>query len=122
MSDPKCRILCVDDHFDTSEMLQVLLSESDYAVQTAGTMEEACALAAKSTFDLYVLDKRLPDGTGMDLMMQLRAISNVPGIAISGFGNNSDIKRSLQAGFSEHLIKPIKLEKLEAAIERAIAG
>ena len=58
----------------------------------------------------------------MDLMMQLRAISNVPGIAISGFGNNSDIKRSLQAGFSEHLIKPIKLEKLEAAIERAIAG
>jgi hypothetical protein len=46
----------------------------------------------------------------MDLMMQLRAIANVPGIAISGFGNNGDIERSLQAGFSEHLIKPIKLD------------
>jgi hypothetical protein len=57
----------------------------------------------------------------MDLMMQLRAISGTPGIAISGFGNNGDIERSLQAGFSEHLIKPIKLEKLEAAIECAIA-
>jgi DNA-binding NtrC family response regulator len=42
MSDPKCRILCVDDHFDTSEMLQVLLSDGDYAVETAGTIEEAC--------------------------------------------------------------------------------
>jgi CheY-like chemotaxis protein len=58
----------------------------------------------------------------MDLMTQLRAIANVPGIAISGFGNNGDIERSLQAGFSEHLIKPIKLDNLEAAIERAIAG
>jgi hypothetical protein len=56
----------------------------------------------------------------MDLMMQLRAIANVPGIAISGFGNTGDIERSLQAGFSEHLIKPIKLDNLEAAIERVI--
>ncbi len=42
----------------------------------------------------------------MDLMKQLRAIASVPGIAISGFGNNGDIERSLQAGFSEHLSKP----------------
>jgi CheY-like chemotaxis protein len=55
-------------------------------------------------------------------MMQLRAIANVPGIAISGFGNNGDIERSLQAGFSEHLIKPIKLDNLEAAIERALSA
>jgi CheY-like chemotaxis protein len=38
------------------------------------------------------------------------------------YGNNGDIERSLQAGFSDHLIKPIKLDNLEAAIERAIAG
>jgi len=54
--------------------------------------------------------------------VQLRTITNIPGIAISGFGNNGDIERSLQAGFAEHLIKPIKLDKLEAAIERAVAG
>jgi CheY-like chemotaxis protein len=58
----------------------------------------------------------------MDLITQIRAIANVPGIAISGFGNNGDIERSLQAGFSEHLIKPIKLDKLEAAIERALGA
>ena len=76
--------------------------------------------AAHNKFDLLISDIALPDGTGIDLMMQLRAISKTPGIAISGFGNNGDIERGLQAGFSEHLIKPIKLEKLEAAIERAI--
>jgi CheY-like chemotaxis protein len=75
----------------------------------------------RNKFDLLISDIALPDGTGMDLMMQLHAISKIPGIAISGFGNNGDIERSLQAGFSEHLIKPIKLDNLEAAIERAIA-
>jgi DNA-binding NtrC family response regulator len=58
----------------------------------------------------------------MELMTQLQAISKMPGIAISGFGNNGDIERSLQAGFCEHLIKPVKLERLEAAMERAIAA
>ena len=52
--------------------------------------------------------------------MQLHVISNIPGIAISGFGNNGDIEKSLHAGFSEHLVKPVKLEKLEAAIARAL--
>ena len=75
----------------------------------------------RNKFDLVISDIALPDGSGIELMMQLRAISKIPGIAISGFGNNGDIERSLQAGFSEHLIKPIKLDKLEAAIERAIA-
>jgi CheY-like chemotaxis protein len=54
--------------------------------------------------------------------MQLHAISGIPGIAISGFGNNGDIKKSLEAGFSEHLVKPIKLEALEAAIGRVMGA
>ena len=77
--------------------------------------------AVRNKFDLLISDIALPDGTGIDLIMQLRAIPKTPAIAISGFGNNGDIERSLQAGFSEHLIKPIRLDKLEAAIERAIA-
>ena len=78
--------------------------------------------AGRSKFDLLISDIALPDGTGMDLMTQLRVISNLPGIAISGFGNNGDIERSLQAGFSEHLTKPIKLDNLEAAIERTVGA
>ena len=67
MANPKCRVLCVDDHRDTSEMLQMLLAEENYQVHTAATMEEACDMAASHEYDLYVLDKRLPDGTGWSL-------------------------------------------------------
>jgi CheY-like chemotaxis protein len=49
-------------------------------------------------------------------------MSSIRGIAISGFGMNGDIEKSLQAGFSEHLVKPLKIEKLEAAIDRVAAG
>jgi signal transduction histidine kinase/CheY-like chemotaxis protein len=116
------KILLVDDHQDTCAALEKLLVRRGHLVAATHNVRSAMEAAVRSKFDLLISDIALPDGSGMDLMMQLRAISNVPGIAISGFGNNSDIERSLQAGFSEHLIKPIKLEKLEAAIERAIAA
>jgi CheY-like chemotaxis protein len=48
-------------------------------------------------------------------------MSGMRGIAISGFGMNGDIAKSLDAGFAEHLVKPVKLEKLEAAIDRVMS-
>jgi signal transduction histidine kinase len=116
------KILLVDDHEDTCAALEKLLVRRGHLVAAAHNVRSAMEAAAHNKFDLLISDIALPDGTGIDLMMQVRAISKTPGIAISGFGNNGDIERSLQAGFSEHLIKPIKLEKLEAAIERAIAS
>jgi len=114
------KILLVDDHHDTCAALEKLLARRGYLVAISHDVRSAMEAAARNEFDLLISDIALPDGTGMDLMMQLRAVANVPGIAISGFGNNGDIERSLQAGFSEHLIKPIKLDKLEAAIERTL--
>ena len=118
--DKALKILLVDDHHDTCAALEKLLARRGHLVAVAHDVRSAMEAAVRNKFDLLISDIALPDGTGMDLMMQLRAIANVPGIAISGFGNNGDIERSLQAGFSEHLIKPIKLDKLEAAIERAL--
>jgi len=116
------KILLVDDHEDTCAALEKLLVRRGHLVATTHNVRSAMEAAVRNKFDLLISDIALPDGSGMDLMMQLRAISKIPGIAISGFGNNGDIERSLQAGFSEHLIKPVKLENLEAAIERAVAG
>ena len=116
------KILLVDDHHDTCAALQKLLARRGHLVAVSNDVRSAMEAAVRDKFDLLISDIALPDGTGMDLMMQLRAIANVPGIAISGFGNNGDIERSLQAGFSEHLIKPIKLDNLEAAIERALSA
>jgi signal transduction histidine kinase len=116
------KILLVDDHHDTCTALEKLLARRGHLVAVAHNVRSAMETAARKKFDLLISDIALPDGTGMDLIVQLRAFANIPGIAISGFGNNGDIERSLQAGFAEHLIKPIKLDKLESAIERAVAG
>ena len=116
------RILLVDDHHDTCDALEKLLIRRGHLVAATHDVRSAMETAVRNRFDLLISDISLPDGTGMDLLMQLRAISAIPGIAISGFGNNGDVEKSLQAGFSEHLVKPIKLEKLEAAIEHAVQG
>jgi signal transduction histidine kinase/ActR/RegA family two-component response regulator len=116
------RILLVDDHQDTCTALERLLVRRGHLVATAHNMRSAMETAVRNQFDLLISDVALPDGTGLELMMHLHAISGIPGIAISGFGNNGDIKRSLEAGFCEHLVKPIKPEALEAAIDRAIVA
>jgi CheY-like chemotaxis protein len=116
------RILLVDDHKDTCDALERLLVRRGHLVAAAHNVRSALETAVGDQFDLLISDISLPDGSGMDLMAQLHAISPIPGIAISGFGNNGDIEKSLQAGFSDHLVKPIKLEKLEAAIARAFQG
>jgi signal transduction histidine kinase/ActR/RegA family two-component response regulator len=115
------RILLVDDHQDTCTALEKLLVRRGHLVAATHSIRSAMETAARNQFDLLISDIALPDGNGIELMMQLHAISKIPGIAISGFGNNGDIEKSLQAGFAEHLIKPVKLDTLEAAIERAIA-
>jgi signal transduction histidine kinase/CheY-like chemotaxis protein len=116
------KILLVDDHHDTCVALEKLLARRGHLVAVTHDVRSAMEAAVRNKFDLLISDIALPDGTGMDLMMQIRAIGNVPGIAISGFGNNGDVERSLKAGFSDHLIKPIKLDILEAAMERALGA
>jgi len=67
MAQVTCRILCIDDHDDTSEMLSLILSQEDFEVVTTRTIGEALQHAGTAEFDLYVLDKHLPDGCGLDL-------------------------------------------------------
>jgi signal transduction histidine kinase len=114
------RILLVDDHQDTCMALERLLVRRGHLVAATHNMRSAMEAAGLNQFDLLISDIALPDGSGIELMACLRAISGLRGIAISGFGMNGDIEKSLQAGFAEHLVKPVKLEKLEAAIDRVM--
>ena len=116
------RILLVDDHPDTCIALERLLVRRGHLVAATPNMRSAMEAATRNQFDLLISDIALPDGTGIELISCLRAIKPIRGIAISGFGMNGDVERSLTAGFSEHLVKPIKVEKLEAAIDRVMAG
>ena len=122
MPNSKCCVLCVDDHRDTSEMLQMLLSEEDYEVHTAATMEEACKMAGKTHYDLYVLDKRLPDGTGVELCETLMTISpNVPCIFYTGDAYEVHRREALAAGASAFVAKP-DIEGLINAVHELLAG
>lgn len=115
------RILLVDDHPDTCAALERLLKLRGHHVTAAHNMRNALERAGDAdSFDLLISDVGLPDGNGMDLLRVLRTKHPIRGIAISGFGMDADIGKSLEAGFSEHLVKPVKLEKLEAAIARVM--
>jgi DNA-binding response OmpR family regulator len=107
MPQPKCRILCIDDHEDTSEMLKLLLVQEDYEVMTAVTMQEALQLTMEHEFDLYVFDKHLPDGSGIDLCLKLNeATPGVPCLVYSGDAYDIHRSEALAAGADAYVAKP----------------
>jgi PAS domain S-box-containing protein len=112
------RILLVEDHPDTASVLTKVLTANGHAVHHAPSVARALALADQHPFDLLVSDIGLPDATGFDLMRQLKARYPINGIAMSGFGMEEDVRNSAHAGFSEHLVKPLNLSRLEQAIRR----
>ena len=107
MSQTKCRVLCIDDHEDTSEMLGLLLSQEDYEVVTALSVQEALELATASEFDLYVLDRHLPDGSGVDLCQKLTKLTpGVPCLFYSGDAYDIHRSEALAAGADDYVAKP----------------
>jgi PAS domain S-box-containing protein len=115
------RILLVDDHTDTVNTLGALLRNLGYEVVCAETAAQARSLAEHSQFDLLVTDIGLPDASGHELMRDIRARQSIPGIALSGFGMEEDLEKSRAVGFIDHLIKPVNVDRLQAAL-REIAS
>ncbi|MDT5063440.1 MAG: two-component system, OmpR family, response regulator [Acidobacteriota bacterium] len=121
MRPTKCRILYVDDHEDTSYMLTHLLGQSDYEVVTAGSMSEALDLIKSQKFDLYVLDKRLPDGSGLDLCRKLnKATPDVPVIFYTGDAYALHREEGLCAGAEAYVAKP-NIDELVATVNECLA-
>ncbi|MDQ3199621.1 MAG: ATP-binding protein, partial [Verrucomicrobiota bacterium] len=103
------RILLVEDHADTAAILARLLRRMGHDVLVADSVSAALELAEtemrNAPIDLVMSDLGLPDGTGYDLMRELSSKYGLRGIALSGFGMDSDLAQSTAAGFSRHLIK-----------------
>jgi CheY-like chemotaxis protein len=114
MSQIKCRVLYVDDHDDSAEMFKLVLAEWEYEVHTARTVDEALQLAKTHQFDLYVLDKRLPDGSGTDLCRVLNQLTpGVPCIFYTGDAYQTHREEAMAAGADAYIPKP----DVEALIE-----
>lgn len=118
---PGLRILLVEDHDDTRKSMEIILGIQRHQVQSASSGTAALALAEKGRFDLVITDLGLPDMSGYDLMKVLSEKHNLRGIATTGYGMKEDIEHSREAGFIEHLTKPIRLEQLQQLLARMSA-
>jgi PAS domain S-box-containing protein len=110
------KILIVEDHPDTARVMSRLVSSLGHKVETVGSMTEAVERMRANHIDLLASDIGLPDGTGVDLIRTVRQFSNVPAIALSGFGMEEDVRRCIDAGFNAHLTKPVNIARLEQLI------
>ncbi len=117
----KGHLLVVDDHHDTCIGMKMLLERRGYRITLAHTATQALEKVEQEQFDLLISDIGLPDRSGYELMEELRSKSSLRGIALSGFGMENDINRARAAGFSEHLTKPINVDRLDEAIRNLLA-
>jgi signal transduction histidine kinase/CheY-like chemotaxis protein len=113
------RVLLVEDHEDTKQSLTKLLRLRGYYVESASNVQSALDLIAQDQFDVLISDLGLPDGSGIDLIRRVQSDRPVLGIALTGFGMEEDIRKSREAGFKHHLVKPIDLNKLDSIIQEA---
>jgi PAS domain S-box-containing protein len=116
------KILLVEDDPATQQIMAKLLRRSGHSVIVAGSMAEGLDAAGTNSFDVIISDIGLPDGTGLDLLTNLRTRIDTPAIALTGYGMAADVQQSQDAGFNEHVTKPIDYSKLEALIQRLANG
>lgn len=109
----KClRILIVDDHVGTAEVLSRLLRHCGHAPATAHSCASALSALHGDRFDLLLSDIGLADGDGCELLQAARAIQPIPAVALTGYGMRIDLERYEQAGFDACLVKPVAFPKL----------
>lgn len=101
------RILYIEDHDDTRELVTLLLAQKSYEVITGSTIESGVALAGAGGFDLYLLDSWLPDGSGLDLCKQIRQFDKTtPILFYSAAAYAADSDLALESGAQAYLVKP----------------
>ena len=113
------RILCVEDDRDTCEVLGFLLP--DYDITFAHSIEDSSPLVENQSYDLYMLDNWLPDGSGIQLCEKIRGLyPDKPIIFTSAIGLKDDIARAFAKGATRYLVKPVEPEKLIEIIKELI--
>ena len=101
------RVLYIEDHEDTRELVTLLLTQRSYEVVSGATIESGIALAVAQDFDLYLLDSWLPDGSGLELCEKIRQFDKTtPILFYSAAAYASDHDMALKCGAQAYLIKP----------------
>ena len=112
------RILLVEDHRDTRRTLSRLLTHFGHNVVTADNVCSAIQIMDSNSINVVLCDIGLPDGSGYEVASQARAKGRIKAIALTGFGTEKDIRRSKEAGFDFHLVKPVNFQELQSVLEQ----
>jgi CheY-like chemotaxis protein len=113
------RILVVDDNEDAADMLAAVLELRGYEIRVAHDPKQAIAVAKEFVPEVAFLDLGLPEMDGCQLAIEMRALpglEQVRLIALTGYGQAADRERTKEAGFADHLVKPVELRTLEATL------
>lgn len=115
------RVVVIDDNVDAAEVLQVMLETLSHTVSIAHDAASGAALARRLAPDVVLCDIGLPGETdGFGVARLLAAQANSPYlVALTGYGSDEDRRRSREAGFDEHVTKPVSLETLERVVSAA---
>jgi CheY-like chemotaxis protein len=115
------RILVADDNVDAADSLGMLLRYMGYDVQVVHDGRAALESARMHRPQLVLLDLGMPGFDGYDVVRRLRredGFGSLPFVAVTGMGGPEDLRRTREAGFDAHLVKPVTLEALRALLER----
>jgi CheY-like chemotaxis protein len=118
-----CRILVVDDNDDAAETLAMMLRLQGHSVQTAQDGLQALEVAPEFLPQVVMLDLGMPRLNGFETATRIRLQPwgrEVPLIALTGWGQPKDRQRTVEAGFNEHLVKPVGQQELLDAIGRVV--
>ncbi len=115
------RLLLVDDEEAFRTIISKELARVGYHVETAGTLEDARAALARGSFHLVLLDIRLPDGSGLELLADIKSsLPSTQVVILTAFGTVQEAIEAMKRGAHDFLTKPCKLGELEAVLERAL--
>lgn len=115
------RVLYIEDHDDTRELVTLVLEQRCYEVVTGSTIASGIALASAESFDLYLLDSWLPDGSGLDLCRQIREFDKTtPILFYSAAAYEIDRDQAMRCGAQAYLIKPSQPSELCNLVTRLI--
>jgi two-component system cell cycle response regulator DivK len=121
MQEQAKHILLVEDDDINRKLVRIVLGGGRYRISEAVSVEQAMALLAHEKPDLLLLDIRLADGSGLDVIRAMRAdpaFDQVPALAITAQAMKDDESRFLTAGFDAYLSKPIDTRLLPEVVER----
>jgi CheY-like chemotaxis protein len=117
------RILLVEDHQDTRQVLARLLTHWGFDVAPAESLKTGLAQLDGGPFDVILSDIGLPDGTGHALISEARRRGkNILAIALSGFGHPTEVQLAKLTGFDHHLSKPCDCQQLRTILDENIAA